>query len=352
MKLFGLILLILLVIGGGIYWYSLERPQGKVFSAATDFNTENISGADLISFVSDQDGNDEIYLTDEEGSFFQRVTHTSQKEFGPELSLSSNQLAYFSEESDYINIWLFSLATSKKQLLSITRAIPRLLRFSPDGHWLALLEDAKDLSESGDLFIISTRDGKTERVDSEVENLDWTVDSKSILYTKKGSDSIKETKILVRSIDEQEALTSTEELLTGGVAPLFLSTSRKILFLDVTEKFLSLVSMSLRGEGQKELFKIKIGPQENTRYVLDANSNEEQIVLQIFSEKVLLESLIISLKEQTVKTLDLEARKLRWGEDEKIIFTAKDQNENLQLWIKEHPDSDPYQLTTKMNNWL
>lgn len=346
-----LIILALLVIGSTFYLNTRERPQVRVLSSA-DSNSGTLPGANLVAFVSDRDGNNEIYLTDEDFSFFTRVTETLPEESLPAFSDSAHQLAFLSQDGDLFSIWLFSVDRKEKQLLSITRGIPKDLKFSPDGQWLTLLEDSSEKEESNDLFVINTQDGKTERVASKVENFQWSSDSKTIIYTQKNPQSIVQTKIEARNISADEKLAQASELFTGGTAPVFLSRSKEVLFLDVTKEFLRLVSMSLRGENQKELFKIRIRPQEKTKYTMQLSPLEDQIILQIFSEQFLLESLIISLKEQSVKTLDLKASKLKWGKEGRIIYNMKDQTGNLQLWVREQPEADAYQITTIGNNWL
>jgi len=353
MKYLVTILIIIVLAAGGTYFFFLNKPEGKVNFVSVNSNFSLSSAAGLISFVSNRDGNDEIYLTDSSGLFFNRITETAEREYGPKLSLSSNQIAFFSQSSDYTGIYLFSLSTEEKRLLNITRGFPRSLKISPDDRRLAFLEDFSSKKATGDLYLVDLQTGKVERVASEVQDYNWSSDSNNIIYAIKDPlASITDTKLLFRTIDEKGTLLDEIELFKGGVAPIYLMTSKKIIFLDVKGEFLQLISMTLRGENQKELFTIRIRPQENSSYFMDVNSANNEVLLNIYSDQLLIESLIVSLEEQSVKKLELEANNLEWGSGEAIVYTTEDQSNNSQIWFREGPNSESYQITKEMNNWF
>lgn len=350
-----LIFVFLLVGSSAIYFNFTIRPKGKVLSSS-DTNFTALINDPYLAFISDRDGNKEVYLANQELSVFIRITQSSQEELLPVYFELSETIAYFSQEGEIYSLWLFTFQQQEKRLLSITRDFPLELKFSPDGRWLTLLEEAAisdDSSFEGGnaLFLINTQNGKTERIAKGVTDFLWSPDSNSIIYTQVDPLSIVQTKLFSRSIQEN-TLSQATELASGIVAPVFLSVPRKILGLDVSDEFLRLVSFTLRGEGQEELFKIKIRPQEKTRYVMYLSPLEDQIILQILSEKVLFESLIISLKDKTVKTLDFEATKLIWKKDGRIIYNLNDQTGNPELWLKENPDAPSFLLTSLGSNWL
>lgn len=350
-RLILILLFLVLVAGGAIFWFLLREPKGKVLSSATSAYPLTVSKNNLISFISDRDGSDEVYLTNYEGTFLRRLTFNSQKEFSPIYSPVINSVAYFSKGNDYTAIILFDLDTGEKRLVGITHNKPDFFKFSPEGKFLAFIENYSQAGLS-ELFIIRLKDGKLERVAINVQDFTWS-DDNTIIYTEKSStESITKTKIFLRSIEEGENLNQAKEIFQGGVAPVYLASLNKILFLDTTGEFFRLMIISLRGENTTDLFNIKIRPQENTHYYMDLNKKENGIILTVYSDSFLIDSILISLKDQNVKTLDLITQKIKWTTDSKIVFTSNNQQGKSQLWLKVSPDAETNMLTKEGNNWF
>ncbi|PIY96695.1 MAG: hypothetical protein COY66_03430 [Candidatus Kerfeldbacteria bacterium CG_4_10_14_0_8_um_filter_42_10] len=353
MKYFVLALAVVILAAGGIYLSFQKAPEGQVISASANYDSLPSTTDGLISFVSNRDGNDEIYLTDSKGSFSRRITNTSENETEPILSFSKSQIAFFSQGSDYTAIYLFALTTGEKKLLTITRGIVYSMKFSPNGQRILFLEDFSKTEKTRDLYLINTQTSAIERVASGVQDYNWSSDSNGVVYTVNDSlKSITDTKLLFRAIDEKERLLDEVALFQGGVAPVYFHSNKKVAFLDVTGEFLRLISTTSRGENQQELFTIRIRPQESSFYFLDTNSDNSELLLTIYTEQILVEPLIISLKEQTVKRLELEANKLEWESGDTIVYSAEDQNGHSQIWVKENTNSEGHQLTSEMSNWF
>lgn len=345
--------LVIVVVAFTFYFYWQTEDTETNLSSNGNKNSNVIPATGLMPITSDRDGNQKIYLMGKGGTFLEKITDTAEKEWGPVIYESGNKLAFFSEKDEYSTISLFLIDRQDRKIIAITHGIPRSMKFSPDGNLIAHLEDASEINQSHDLYLVSVSSGKSERVASGVREYIWNDSSDGIIYTtRESNESIVKTRILTRSIEEDVSLGLENEIAEGGVAPLYLSSTKKILFLDASSEFLKLVSITQRGEKQTELFTIKIRPQEQVDYYMELNLAENSIILNIFSEQVLLDSLLLSLNDEIVRKIELEAESLWWYGSESVIYNKQDQNGKNQIWIKENIDAEEQQITNQGNNWL
>ncbi|MFA6272573.1 MAG: hypothetical protein WC693_05740 [Patescibacteria group bacterium] len=343
------ILLIIILIGGGILVLINRQDSRQVLSSQTD-NADNIRPSkNAIAYISDRDGNAEIYLQNADDQKIQRVTATEVPEFNPTLSLDGRKLAFFSEDDGFYGIWIYSLENYEKNLLAITKAVPNRLLFSPDGLLLAYLE--RDNSQNH-LYIINTVNGHKERVTSSAYDFSWSDDSSSIVYTENSSSGIAKTEIIIRTIAEDGKLEDPNTMFVGGVGPVFVSGSERLYFIDASGEYISLASISLRGEGYSEEFQIKIQPKDGMLYRLVKSPVGNELLLSIFSEEKLAGTLFISLDDKVALPVNYKVSAITWDNNGKIMFVEKDDNEENQVWLKNDYDAQSVKLTSKHNNWF
>ncbi|MFA6391519.1 MAG: hypothetical protein WCW66_02020 [Patescibacteria group bacterium] len=340
---------IIIVIGGGLFIVVNQKNDAQVLSSTvTEINNVQAS-SNVVSYISDQDGNQEIYLEDKDQQKIQRVTDTNVSEFSPTLSSDGKKLAFFSEEDSFFGIWIYSLENNEKKLVSITKANPKRLMFSPDSLLLAYTEEDGIQNQ---LYVINTKNSSKERVSSFCNDFTWSADSSAIVYTRNSQTGITKTEMDIRMIAENGKFNEPSTVFVGGVAPVFFNDSERLFFIDTNGEYLSLVSTSLRGEDYQEEFQIKIQPQDNTSYRLLNNPIKNELLLSILSEDKLVESLYISLEDEVVLPLDENVDSAHWKNDGEIIYIAVDQNEQRQIWTKDSYDAISLQITNKNNNWF
>lgn len=86
-----------------------------------------------ITFVSDRDGNDEIYLRRVDHAALRRLTFTDRREQEPAWSPDGRKIAFTAERDGDWDIYLMELATGTTQRLTHHRAASFSPRWSPDG---------------------------------------------------------------------------------------------------------------------------------------------------------------------------------------------------------------------------
>lgn len=114
-----------------------------------DFNPSVSSDSKKLSFISDRDGNREIYVADLEwldgytqwrASNLENITNTDQHEWTPVFSPVENKIAfsaYFPENDNY-DIFLMNGDGTEKQNITNTSAYEKYPQFSPDGSFIIL----------------------------------------------------------------------------------------------------------------------------------------------------------------------------------------------------------------------
>lgn len=350
MKYFYLFfVLVVVLVGGGLFIIVSQQDTGHVLSSdVSDINNVRPS-KNVISYISDRDGNQEVYLHNADTQLAQRVTKTSINEFGPVLTQNANKLAFFSEEDGFFGIWTYSLENYEKKLLSITRAAPQKMKFSPDGLLLAYLEEGEKQSE---LYILNTRNGTKERVASFVNDFSWSDNSSAIVYTQNSLPSILRTEMKIRIIAENGELEDPKTIFIGGVAPVFMDDTERVFFIDVNGEKLSVASTSLRGEDYQEEFQIRIEPKNETLYQISNHPTEKLLLLTISSNEQLQEVIFISVEDKFALPLSESTSSVLWSNNNNITYIALDEKSNRQIWIKEEYESKAIQLTSEYNNWF
>lgn len=116
---------------------------------------ENPIFTSKIAFVSDRDGNDEIYMMDYDGQNQTRLTFNKTRDYMPTWSKDGKKIAYTSYKSLVAGLYLLDLEAGKVASIS-TRGTNFSPSFSPDGKKLAFCSTMDGNSE----IYVANADGK------------------------------------------------------------------------------------------------------------------------------------------------------------------------------------------------
>lgn len=115
-----------------------------------------------IAFVSNRDGNDEIYMMDYDGANPTRITFNKIKDYMPAWSPDQRTIAFTSYRGDSAGLYLRNIYEGKETLVS-AKGTNYSAAFSPDGKKLAF---CSSLSEQGnaEIYVLDLETMKTKRL--------------------------------------------------------------------------------------------------------------------------------------------------------------------------------------------
>jgi len=104
-----------------------------------------------IVFVSDRDGNREIYVMNPDGSDQRRLTHHPSEDDLPAVSPDGHQIAFQSQRDGNWEVYTMNLEGGNLQRVTDDPSTDRLPNWSPDGQWLIF---GSDRDGDFDLYVI------------------------------------------------------------------------------------------------------------------------------------------------------------------------------------------------------
>lgn len=170
--------------------------------------SEDIS-VDRIAFVSDRDGNAEIYVMNNDGTAVTRLTANSTEDWQPAWSPDGSRIAFSSNRDGNFDIYVMNADGTGVIRLTGVAAWDKDPTWSPDGTRIAF---SSNRSSDWDIYVINA-DGSGLRqlasADAALADPDWSPDGTQIAYTSK-TDSLLRSEIYVMNADgtEQTRLTN------------------------------------------------------------------------------------------------------------------------------------------------
>ncbi|HVP90859.1 MAG TPA: hypothetical protein VMS75_06540 [Terriglobales bacterium] len=118
--------------------------------------------ATRIVFVSNRDGNDEIYMMDYDGANQTRITFNKVKDYMPAWSPDQRTIAYTSYKRGNADLYLRNIYEGKETLIA-SKGTSYAAAFSPDGKKLAF---CSTMSEEGnaEIYVLDLETMKTKRL--------------------------------------------------------------------------------------------------------------------------------------------------------------------------------------------
>jgi Tol biopolymer transport system component len=178
---FVLIWCMLMVLSAGLAVALVPRNIDRIWNSSTQTNNKSDTGQ--IAFVSDRDGNPEIY-TMNDGSSVTRITDNPSGDFNPAWSPDGTQIAFYSERDGNAEIYVVNVdGTGEARRLTNHPAADYNPSWSPDGKLIAF--HSHRYKEHGRIFVMNV-DGSDVRRLTHPEWDDWSPvwspDGKEILF--------------------------------------------------------------------------------------------------------------------------------------------------------------------------
>jgi Tol biopolymer transport system component len=157
--------------------------------------------APMLAFVSERDGNEEIYLMDVAyGKLYNLTQHYNDNEY-PAWSPDGGRLAFQSVREGSTNIFVFDLHAGELTAITDTQETSTIPAWSPDGSMIAV--SASNAEAERELHVIDTIDGRRVRLTPENEwgtAPDWSPDDQRIVYSNDGLWIIDQTGENIRQL--------------------------------------------------------------------------------------------------------------------------------------------------------
>lgn len=198
-----------------------------------------------IVFVSNRDGNDEIYMMDYDGANPTRITFNKVKDYMPAWSPDQRTIAFSSYRGTSCNLYLRNIYEGKETLVT-SKGMNYAPAFSPDGKRLAF---CSTMSEDGnaDIYILDLETMRTKRLtyNSATETApSWSPTGREIAFT---SDRTGQGAPQIYTMDAEGS--NVRKVSFGGNyhdAPAWSPTGDRIAYVSRVENLFDLYILNLR----------------------------------------------------------------------------------------------------------
>jgi Tol biopolymer transport system component len=143
-----------------------------------------------IAFMSDRDGNNEIYIMEKDGSGVENITNNDAEDGFPGWSAKNRSIAFLTtRESALASIYKMNALGNRLEALVTDQPIMATLpMWSPDGKWIAFENESNGQS---DIYLIDIQTGESKNLTDNPSTdrfSDWSPDSEKILMVSNRGD--------------------------------------------------------------------------------------------------------------------------------------------------------------------
>lgn len=240
-----------LCVGLALLWGAALTPNAWLIDQAVVWlpQSPNSAGQTLsrgrIAFVSERNGNPEIYVMDASGSNLRRLTRNNAVDDSPTWSSDGQRIAFVSERDGNREIYTMNSDGSALTRLTRNRARDDSPTWSPDGARIAFVSERDGLPQ---IYVMHADGGEVRRLtqtDSPKTQPVWSPDGKRIAFV---SEQDGNPEIYVMDADGANPRRLTDDPAPDS-APRWSPDGKRLLFVSEREGArLQIFSMTSEGE--------------------------------------------------------------------------------------------------------
>jgi len=238
----------------GFYTVLIKTDKdGNVFESDTPRPTSDGRSQGAIAFVSDRDGNGEIYLMNVDGGDQQRLTHNTRWDGVPSWSPDGSQIAFYSHLGRYRwAIQVMDAEGGNLRQLTDNDACDGEPSWSPDGLRIAFTSDAECTARSREVYVMNA-DGGDQRPltqnDADDFGAAWSPDGTRIAFTS-DRDGNEEIYLMNADGSAQQRLTDDD---ASDYAPDWSPDGTQIAFISNRDGDFEVYIMDVDGTNLRQL---------------------------------------------------------------------------------------------------
>jgi Tol biopolymer transport system component len=186
-----------------------------------------------IAFMSDRDGNNEIYIMEKDGKGAENISNNEAQDGLPNWSAKKRSIVFLStRESTSASIYRMNVfGSGLEALVTDMPIVATIPKWSPDGKWIAF---DSGLSGTSDVYLINVKTGELKNLTDHPSSdrfYDWSPDSKNILLVSTREDTLTGNPCLYTlGIDENSELVKLTEPDSANVWASWSPDGDKIAF--------------------------------------------------------------------------------------------------------------------------
>ncbi len=212
---------LIIIVGGTIRYISTKADSGTGTSSVLNATTSHIANSGQILFVSDRNGNYEIYKMDLATRIPENLTNNPGSDMNPQISPDGKFIVFYSdrvttptEENHNNEIYIMDLKTKEVKRLTDNNAGDYDPSYSPDGNTILFKSNRDD--GYGDIFRMNT-DGSDqinltkERSETEEWDPTFTPDGEKIVFVSRLTQKHDDDELFRMNVDGTEVIQLTKD---------------------------------------------------------------------------------------------------------------------------------------------
>ncbi|MFC2006008.1 PQQ-binding-like beta-propeller repeat protein [Chloroflexota bacterium] len=200
---------------GGSIWHSpavaadgtiyVGANDGKVYAIGLDSTPPIINDIPKIAFVSDRDGDEEIYIMDTDGSGLTQLTNNSEVDRDPRWSPDGSKIAFWSQRDGNSEIYVMNSNGSNQTRLTNNEDMDIEPSWSPDGTKIVFSREMLGTANNKHIHVMNADGTNTTQLTQGAtvndRTPDWNPDGSKIAFSRTSPEYGVNSEICVMDAD-------------------------------------------------------------------------------------------------------------------------------------------------------